>query len=67
MWIDVRSYNQIVAGAPDVGVEIAALARKRIGGLQGLAAEPPPPRAVVVGHKWDPSSAVLREFLDPTR
>ena len=22
-------------------------------GLQGLAAEPPPPRAIVVGHRWD--------------
>ena len=27
------------------------------GGLQGIAAEPPPPRAIVVGHRWD---AVLR-------
>ena len=25
------------------------------GGLQGLAAEPPPPRAIVVGHRWDPA------------
>ena len=26
---------------------------RRIGGLQGIAAEPPPPRAIVVGHRWD--------------
>jgi thioredoxin reductase (NADPH) len=64
MRLDVRTYNQLVATVPEIGAEIGALARKRIGGLQGLAAEPPPPRAIVVGHKWDPSSAVLREFLD---
>jgi len=33
-------------------------------GLQGLAAEPPPPRALVVGHRWDASCAELRRFLD---
>ena len=39
----------------------------RIGGsrgLQGIAAEPPPPRAIVVGHRWDASCAELRRFLD---
>ena len=33
-------------------------------GLQGLAAEPPPPRAIVVGHRWDASCTELRRFLD---
>src|SRR5262249_15042906 len=33
-------------------------------GLQGLAAEPSPPRAVVVGSRLDPASAELRHFLD---
>ncbi len=33
-------------------------------GLQGLAADPPPPRAIVVGHRWDPACAELRRFLD---
>jgi thioredoxin reductase (NADPH) len=33
-------------------------------GLQGIAAEPPPPRAIVVGHRWDPSCTELRRFLD---
>ena len=33
-------------------------------GLQGLASEPPPPRAVVVGHRWDPACTELRRFLD---
>ncbi len=64
MRIDVHSYNAAVASSPDVGVEIARLARTRIGGLQGLAADPPPPRAIVVGHKWDPATTALRQFLD---
>ena len=33
-------------------------------GLQGLAAEPPPPRAIVVGHRWDAACTELRRFLD---
>ena len=33
-------------------------------GLQGLAAEPPPPRALVVGDRWDAACAQLRHFLD---
>ena len=32
--------------------------------MQGIAAEPPPPRAIVVGHRWDASCAELRRFLD---
>ena len=41
--------------APEVAMEVGRLARQRIGGLrlQGIAAEPPPPRAIVVGHRWD--------------
>ena len=53
--------------APDVGEEVGRLAAHRIGGargLQGLAAEPPPPRAIVVGHRWDAACAELRRFLD---
>jgi thioredoxin reductase (NADPH) len=33
-------------------------------GLQGIAAAPPPARAIVVGHRWDASCAELRRFLD---
>jgi thioredoxin reductase (NADPH) len=64
MRVDAHTYNGVVAAAPDVGVEIAALARKRIGGLQGLAADPPPPRAIVVGRNLDPDSTAVRQFLD---
>jgi thioredoxin reductase (NADPH) len=33
-------------------------------GLQGLAANPPPPRAIVVGGRFDPAFVELRHFLD---
>jgi thioredoxin reductase (NADPH) len=62
--IDAHAYHTIVAASPDVRAKVTALARKRIGGLQDIAAEPAPPRAIVVGHKWDSDCAALRHFLD---
>jgi thioredoxin reductase (NADPH) len=62
--IDVQSYHTIAANSPEVRAEVAALARRRIGGLQDIAAEPSPPRAIVVGHRWDSNCTALRHFLD---
>jgi thioredoxin reductase (NADPH) len=65
--IEPHDYYAVVATAPDVGKEVGRLAGNRIsgpGGLQGIAAEPPPPRAFVVGHRWDAACAELRHFLD---
>jgi thioredoxin reductase (NADPH) len=64
MRVGVHDYQAVAAAVPEVGLEVATLARKRIGGLQGIAAEPPPPRAVVVGSRWDPACTTLRHFLD---
>jgi thioredoxin reductase (NADPH) len=67
MRIDARDYHAVAAVEPEVAEEVGRLAGHRIGGsggLQGLAAEPSPPRAIVVGHRWDPSCAALRRFLD---
>jgi thioredoxin reductase (NADPH) len=67
MRIGARDYHAVAAVAPDVGQEIGRLARYRMGGSHGLesiAADPPPPRAIVVGHRWDAPCAELRRFLD---
>ena len=67
MRIDPPAYHSLAAVAPDVAKEVGRLAAHRMGGsrgLQGLAADPPPPRAIVVGRRWDPECAALRRFLD---
>ncbi len=41
MRVEPQGYYAVAATAPDVAVKVGALARERIGGLQGLAAEAP--------------------------
>src|SRR3954466_7433451 len=54
MRIEPRDYHAVASAAPDLAKEVGRLATHRmigLGGLQGLAADPPPPRALVVGHR----------------
>jgi thioredoxin reductase (NADPH) len=62
--VAAQDYHAVVAETPEVGVELGKLARDRIGGLQGITADQPPPRAIVVGHRFDASCGQLRRFLD---
>ncbi len=64
MRVAAGDYHAIAAAFPEIGVRLGALARERIGGLQGIVAEAPPPRAIVLGHRWDAACAELRRFLD---
>src|SRR4051794_25960915 len=67
MRIEPKDYHAVAAVAPEVAQEIGKLAGHRMSGsrgLQGLAAAPPPPRATVLGQRWDPQSSELRRFLD---
>ena len=67
MRIEAHDYHAIAAVTPDIAKEVGRLATHRMSGLrglQGIAAEPPPPRAIVVGHRWDASCTELRRFLD---
>jgi thioredoxin reductase (NADPH) len=67
MRLEPRDFHAVSADVPDVGKEVGRLAAHRMSGLrglQGLAADPPPPRAVIVGHRWDAECTELRRFLD---
>ncbi|WP_321814138.1 MULTISPECIES: FAD-dependent oxidoreductase [unclassified Paraburkholderia] len=64
MRLDAQHYYALAAGSPEVAEKMGALARERIGGLQGLSAEPPKPRVTLVGARWDPDCTGLRQFLE---
>ena len=61
--IEARDYHALAAAAPDVAAKVGALARERIGGLAGIAAETPRPRVTMIGHRWDAECTTLRQFL----
>ena len=63
MRLEARRYHALSAAAPEVAVRVGALARERLGGLQGLAAAPPTAQVTVIGHRWDSSCHDLRRFL----
>ena len=67
MRIEPHDYHSIAAQEPELVRAVGALAGNRMSGpsgLSGIAAEPPPPRAIVVGDRWDARCADLRRFLD---
>jgi thioredoxin reductase (NADPH) len=67
MRLEPRDYHAVAATAPEVAAQIGQLASNRMSGpsgLSGIAAQPPAPRAVVVGDRWDPVVGDLRRFLD---
>jgi thioredoxin reductase (NADPH) len=63
MRVDAQRYYQLAAASPDIAFKMGTLARERIGGLQGLSAEPPKPRVTMVGSRWDDACTALRQFL----
>ena len=63
MRIEARQYFAIAAVAPEVLMKVSALARERIGGMQGISAERPKPLVTMFGGRWDPACADMRRFL----
>jgi thioredoxin reductase (NADPH) len=63
MRVEIREYYAIAAASPEISLKVAALARERIGGMQGIEAEAPKPRVTMVGHRWDNACGALRQFL----
>jgi len=62
--IEAQDFFTVVGTVPELGVKLGALAGRRIGGLQGIAADRPPARALVVGKRWEPACTEVRRFLD---
>ena len=63
MRVEIREYYAIAAASPEISLKVAALARERIGGMQGISAETPKPRVTMIGHRWDNACGELRQFL----
>jgi thioredoxin reductase (NADPH) len=61
--VDAREYYALAASSPQLAAAIGALARERIGGLQGLAAQARKPQVTIVGQRWDTFCHDLRRFL----
>ena len=63
MRVDAPHYFAIAAASPEISLKVGALARERIGGMQGISAEAPKPLATLFGARWDLACAELRRFL----
>jgi len=61
--LDARAYYELAAAHPEISESVGALARERIGGLQGLAAAAPTAKVTILGHKWDLACHDVRRFL----
>jgi thioredoxin reductase (NADPH) len=61
--VEPKHYYEIAAASPDLSLKVGALASERLGGLQGIAAEPPKPRVMMVGNRWDSACSELVRFL----
>jgi len=62
--LEPQQYYALAAACPEIAESVGSLARERIGGLQGLAAQPPKAQVKILGHRWDPACHDLRRFLD---
>lgn len=62
--LEARQFHALAAAVPEVLVDVAAQARDRIGGLQGIATKPGKPRALLLAHRWDTEGHRLRNFLE---
>jgi thioredoxin reductase (NADPH) len=63
MRIEPHHYFAIASSAPEVAEKVGALARERIGGLQGIAMQAPAAQVIVYGERWDPACSDVRRFL----
>ncbi len=63
MRVEPHDYFAIASSTPAVAEKVGALARERIGGLQGIAMQPPKAQIAIFGERWDPACGDVRRFL----
>ena len=63
MRVEPQQYFAVAAAAPEVAEKLGALARERIGGLQGVALQAPKAQVALLGDRWDPACGDVRRFL----
>ncbi|MEP0321492.1 FAD-dependent oxidoreductase [Bauldia litoralis] len=63
MKVSSRQFHAIADTSPEITKAVGDLARERLGGLRGIAAEPHPAQVTIVGHRWDAACLALRHFL----
>ncbi len=63
MKVSSRQFDLIADASPEMTKAVGDLARERLGGLRGIAAEPHPAQVTIVGHRWDAACVALRHFL----
>ena len=61
--IEAAQFHALAAASPETLTGLAALARERISGLQGIATTPAKLRGTLVGDRGDPACRDLRTFL----
>jgi len=61
--LDIQQYYALASASPHIATKVGELARERIGGLQGITAEPHKARVTMIGHRWDTACSDLRHFL----
>jgi thioredoxin reductase (NADPH) len=65
--VDGRQYYEVAGTSQELARAIGDLARDRIGGLPGIAAEKRTARVLLVGSRWDTATHDLRRFLVRSR
>lgn len=63
MRVEPHHYFAIASSSSALAEHVGALARERIGGLQGIALQPPKAQITVFGERWDPACGEVRRFL----
>jgi thioredoxin reductase (NADPH) len=65
--LELRDFQAAATTAPEIAERVGSLARSRLSGPKGLearASRPAQIRAIVLGHRRDPSCVELMRFLD---